>query len=510
MTRRVFLAGLFQETSDFSPIPTGSGSFEAQSFRPGENQDPALPPENLEPLLGYGGAWTQALEQGWDVVLGPLLVAVPAGRMSRTVWDGLVDEILSALRRAGPVDAVFLMLHGATLVAGLDDAQARLVAAIRKEAGDVTVIGAAFDLHGNMNAALLSRVDIPVACRTYPHVDFVQTGRDVMTLIDKACRSNAVPALSAYSVPVVGICPTGLPKMRSLLDRMQDAEADAAVLRTSLFHGFAGADHPDVGATVLLLGPRPDLDEMALVRSWAGDFADAAASGSEGLDANNAVQKALNLSTPGHPAIVADRSDNPGGGAAGDNTELLSALLDADVRDAALAMIWDPVSVSLCFDAGVGAVLDLRIGGKAGPLSGKPVDMRVEIVSVSDSVKQAWFGIGPPSLPVGRSVRVRHGTLDIILNDKRGQVFSPHVFTQHGVKPKDKAVLVVKSTAHFETAFGPLGPLVPCDVKGTLPASAGTMRALPYRRITRPLWPLDPYDPEPRLLIRRPLRELRG
>jgi microcystin degradation protein MlrC len=221
-----------------------------------------------------------------------------------------------------------------------------------------------------------------------------------------------------------------------------------------------------------------DFLSTVLSRSWAGPGVE------ESVD--------LALAATAWPVVVADRADNAGAGAAGDSTFVLAELLRRGATDAAVALLWDPVAVDLCHAAGVGARLPLRIGGKCGPMSGDPLDLQAEVLALRDDAGQALFGRGEPTLPFGRSAAIRVGGIEVVMSSLRHQVFSHHVFTEHGIDHLARKVLVVKSTQHFMHDFGPIAAsVIRCDGPGTMTTD---LASLPYRRVRRPMLVLDPVE----------------
>jgi microcystin degradation protein MlrC len=209
-----------------------------------------------------------------------------------------------------------------------------------------------------------------------------------------------------------------------------------------------------------------------------------------GLGVSEAIDEALRQ--PVGPVVIADRSDNAGAGAASDSTFILAELIARDVTDATLGMIWDPMAVRACHDAGVGAKLPLRIGGKAGRLSGAPIDADVEVISVRTDAMQALFGQGPPREPLGKTAAVRISGIDVVITSRRQQVFSPHCFTEHDIDLQRRHIVVVKSMQHFMGGFAPIAShIVRCDGPGSATVD---MTKIPFRRIKRPMMGLDPID----------------
>jgi microcystin degradation protein MlrC len=139
-------------------------------------------------------------------------------------------------------------------------------------------------------------------------------------------------------------------------------------------------------------------------------------------------------------------------------------------------------------------------------MSGDPLDLAVEVRSVRTDATQALFGKGEPLFRLGRTAAVHVDGIDIVLASVRTQVFSHHVFSQHGIDHLARRILVVKSTQHFMNDFGTFAAeVVRCDGPGTLTADLTT---LPFRHIRRPMLGLDPADlihvePMPPVAVRR-------
>jgi microcystin degradation protein MlrC len=186
------------------------------------------------------------------------------------------------------------------------------------------------------------------------------------------------------------------------------------------------------------------------------------------------------------PVVMADRADNAGGGAPGDSTYLLKALLDRRVDNAALAMIWDPVAVEFCFDAGVGATLEMRIGGKTCRFSGEPLDVTATVTRLAKNPDQEALGT---RAPLGPSAAIRVDGIDVVLNSIRQQTFSTDCFTQLGIDPSRRRIVVVKSTQHFHASFASIAKeIIYVDAPGLLSTN---YLQFPYKKMRRPMVPFD-------------------
>jgi microcystin degradation protein MlrC len=157
-----------------------------------------------------------------------------------------------------------------------------------------------------------------------------------------------------------------------------------------------------------------------------------------------------------------------------------------EASKAAIGPIWDPIAVRLCFDAGIGARFPLRFGGKTGPASGQPVDALVEVTALK---RDCWQSFGPTQVPLGDCAAIRIGGIDAVLITKRTQALGLELFSNLGIDPLTKKILVVKSTNHFMAAFGPTAAkVIYIESDGPL---ARNYRKLTYTKVQRPIWPLD-------------------
>ncbi|HSF92228.1 MAG TPA: MlrC C-terminal domain-containing protein, partial [Paracoccaceae bacterium] len=184
------------------------------------------------------------------------------------------------------------------------------------------------------------------------------------------------------------------------------------------------------------------------------------------------------------PIVIADVWDNPGGGVPGDSTIILREMMARDLQNAALASIWDPIAVRTCFSAGEGARIKLRFGGKMSDQGGDPIDADV---TIRRTVRDAVQSFGQSVVPLGDSVWVTVGGIDVILNSVRSQVFNPDIFSNIGIVPGEKAILVVKSTNHFHDAFSKIAAdILYAEVNGPYPNDPATND---YSNLTRQIWP---------------------
>ncbi len=478
---RLFTATLAHETSSFSPVPTSM-----DSFRPLLLHRPSRGEIVAERFIANECALPRkALERGHDVLESVSAATTPSGPMVRADYETLRDEILADLANAGAVDAVALFLHGAQMAEGYDDCEGDLLQRMRAQLGPDVPIGVEIDLHGNVTAAMLKSATFIIACKEYPHTDFPERADELLDLLEATAAGRIHPVTAWRRVPMLGIFHTTRHPMRAYVDGMSAMEQRPGVLTVSTAHGFPWADTPHAAATAAVTTD----GDAALADALADELAAAFfAIRAEAAVPLLGVEAALDQAFAPREGlcVVADTADNAGGGAASDATYMLSALLARGARDVALGMVWDPVSVDFAFAAGVGAVLPLRIGGKAGTMSGPPVDAICTVKALSTEAFQFSFGVHEP---LGRIAVVETSGIEIVLAARREQVHSPEAFTTAGVDLAAKRVVIVKSAQHFQARFAPIAEEI---IYAVAPgATSVDFKSFPYTRLQRPLWPLD-------------------
>lgn len=445
---RVFVAGLQSETNTFAPWPTGARAFEEGGVRRGAEVLEGQRSDEKTAQL-----WRELCgRDGHDFTAGLFAWAQPSGPIVQSVYEGFRDEILSDLRSQGPFDVVLLFLHGAMVSTACDDCEADLVRRVREVVGDAAVIGVELDPHCHLTQALVDFADAVILMKHYPHDDYLERAVELYGLCLAKARGEARPTSALFDCRMVGFYPTTQEPMASLVARFEEIEREPGVLSVSFAHGFPWGDTPDTGSRVLVI---TDGDPSLAARLSEQIGLEIYAAREALLPRFPSVEAALAdaVETQGL-VVVADTADNAGGGAPGDNTSLLKAMLDRGIEAAALAAIWDPIAAAVCADAGVGARLRLRIGGKSGPSSAQPLDLDATVRAVRGSHDQA--GLGTSRAPMGLSVWIEVGGIDVVLNSIRTQVFSPDAFTGLGIDLKAKSIVAVKSSQHFYGGFAPI------------------------------------------------------
>lgn len=479
---KLFCGALGHETNSFSPIPTGLESFECELFfLPGE-----LIAEGVEvwpePLQGFR---EKATEFGWDIHQSLCASATPSGLCNRADYEGLRDRLIDDLRAAMPVDAVALYLHGAMMAAGYPDCEGDILEAARKVVGPNIPIGVALDPHAHLTQMMVDNATIMVFFKEYPHTDVIDSAKDMMDLLSRCLDQDAVPQAAVHDVNMISMYATESEPMRSFVEKMREAEKLPGILSISLVHGFPWGDTKDMGTKVLVYSDDdPELGQRVAMQFGEELFDLRHDTMSELPTAEEIVKEIANRGEG--PLVLADCADNPGGGAPGDCTSIIHTLLKYKIEDIAVGPFWDPMVVQNAFAFGVGAKVPMRVGGKASPFSGVPLDLDFEVVALQREAKQV---VNDWAWPMGDAALLRAGSLDIVVTSERLQAMNTDIFTCVGLDPAAKNVLVVKSAQHFAPGFR----LIARDIK--LVASEGALLRIGdpgrYQNLVRPKWPFD-------------------
>jgi len=483
---KIFAAGIATETNTFCPVPTSREDFSVQrsnSISAGQSDDRSF---DLAEIWGQ-----PAHARGDAFVLSLMAWAQPSGVTVRTAYESLRDEMLGDLRAAMPVDVVLLMLHGAMVAQGYDDCEEDLIRRVREIVGREAVIGVELDLHCHLSTSKIAAADIVITYKEYPHVDVNDRARELFDLAVATRLGRIRPTMALFDCRMIGLYPTSRQPMRGFVAAMMDAPRRKGVLSVSFGHGFQFADLPHVGAKLLAV---TDNDE-ALAEQVAREFGlrvyglrREIGFDSLSLPMEEALSKAM--ASPKTPVVVADQSDNPGGGAPGDATFALRWLLDHQAEGVAMAIFHDPEVVKIARKAEKGATLSVRLGGKTGPFSGDPVDIEVTVLSTRDNYLHAFpQQSGKPVLfRVGDVVALRCGGIDIVAGSERCQCVCPSIFRDLGIDATCKRLLIPKSVQHFYGAFAPIaGEVIYMAAPG---AVAPNPKQISFRRLdTRHMYP---------------------
>lgn len=405
--------------------------------------------------------------------------ALPGGPVARDTYEHLKAEYLHRLRAIGPVDGVYLAMHGAMYVEGMQDAEGDWIEATRSIVGDDCLISTSYDLHGNLSRRVIDHLDMLSAYRTAPHIDVEETQRRACDMLVRSLERRIRPSLVWAPIPVLmpgERTSTQDEPARTLYAQLPRITAQDGVMDASLLVGYVWADEPRATASAVLTGTDLGLLRRLATR-LAQDYWESRAAFTFGVPTGSiaeCVEWAQQASTG--PVILAESGDNPTAGGAGDRPDVLRHLLDHDVHNVLIAGIADQPATDLCYRHGVGSTIDLSIGStlvKDAP----PVSATAEVLFLSDA-----------ATPRERRAVVRTDGVTVVLTARRRPFHAISDFTELGLHPGTFHIVVVKS--------GYLSPELAAIANPNLMAlSPGTVdqdiERLPHQHLWTPTYPFQ-------------------
>src|SRR6202045_620372 len=384
---RIAVGGFLHETNTFAPTKATYDDFVHGGGWPtmAQGADVLKTMRNIN--VGLAGFIKQADTQGWEMVPTISCGASPSAHVTRDAYERIVKVIVDDIKAAGPLDALYLDLHGAMVTEHLDDGEGEIVKRVRQVIGKDLPLVASLDLHANVTPEMVEHADALIAYRTYPHVDMAETGRaaarHLALLLQTKQRFAKAFRQLPFLIPISWQCTNDQPT-KGIYEKLAALQSDA-VPTLSFAPGFPAADFPDCGATVFAYGrTQADADAAAdsitaLVESHESDFGGRIYTPDEGV--RHAMELARRASKP---IVIADTQDNPGAGGDSDTTGMLRALVRNGATRAAIGVIVDPESAKAAHMAGQGQTVTLALGGKSGIPGDAPLKETFVVEALSD------------------------------------------------------------------------------------------------------------------------------
>lgn len=406
--------------------------------------------------------------------------AIAGGPVARHTYEAFKAEFLERLKPLLPLDGLYLAMHGAMYVEGMEDAEGDWISAARALVGDHCTISASYDLHGNVTQRILDALDMYSTYRTAPHIDVEETMRRSVSMLVKSLKTGEKPTLLWAPIPVV------LPGERTstvdvpakgLYAELPGIDALDGVWDASLMVGYVWADEPRATAAAIMTGTdRAILEREAkrLAKAY-WDVREEFVFGCETGSIEECVAKAI--ASPNGPVVLAESGDNPTGGGVGDRADVLAELIAKGATGVVFAGIADKAATETCYAAGVGATLELSVGASLDTKGSKPVTERFMVKFLHETADAA-----------DRQAVVSIGGIDLVLSAKRRPYHNIVDFTRLGLDPRTTKIVVVKS--------GYLSPeLAPIANPNLMALSAGVVdqfvERLPRLRKEHPTYPFD-------------------
>ena len=482
---RIAIGGFQHETNTFAPSKATwedfivGGGWPAMVCGPGIFS--AVAGSNI-PIAGFIAA---AQQRKHTFIATTWCAASPSAHVTEDAYERIAGLIVSGIRDALPVDAVYLDLHGAMVAEHLDDGEGELLRRVRALVGRHIPVVASLDLHANITALMVEQADALVAYRTYPHVDMAETGARAFALLQRRFDGLPRPKVALRRIPfLISISwqSTHLEPGKSLYASLEALELES-VPSVSFATGFPAADFPECGPVALAYGITQAAADQA-ANTLASDVIAAEGRFAGKLySPDEAVLHAMALSTSADkPVVIADTQDNPGAGGNSDTTGILRALLRNDAKRAAIGLIVDKAAALAAHAAGAGGKIQIKLGGHSGIPGDSPLEAEFTVESVSngkfDATGPFYRGF---HMDLGPSACLRINDIRIVVACVKAQMADQAMFRYVGIEPTEQAILVVKSSAHFRADFTPIAQEI------LVSASPGPMLAdtaqLPWKRL---------------------------
>lgn len=471
---KIGIAGFLHETNTFATDITTLAQFEQADAWPGLITGPQLFSDTQNMNLAISG-FIDAMGP-LQHTLVPLLwcSANPSGPVSQEAFDTIWAKLDALLDQSGPLDALFLDLHGAMVTQQYGDAEGVLLQRLRKKLGNAIAIVVALDFHANVSAAMVEHASGLLAYRSYPHVDMADTGRRAAQFLQRFLTSPP-PACAFRQAPYIIPMPwqsTLAEPMASLMAETITETTSRTTATTTTTTKAQGSPKPDIWEAVITPGfPLADVaDSGPAVTVYANTAQQANVEADrlytllmQAQDAFSGtlycIDDAINYALVTHPhqtLILADTQDNPGGGAGGDTTDLLRALHDHNAQNACVGVVCDPDFATAACAAGTGQTITMALGGHCH-IGAAGLHNTYTVMATGNGF---FKGTGPfykgCNMDLGPMARVRLGGIDIIVSSHKQQAADQAMFRHVGADPGQYRILVLKSSVHFRADFAAL------------------------------------------------------
>lgn len=501
---RIGIAGFWHETNTFAV--EHNDSLDCVRIQEGEALIASAHPKN------FIGGFLEAM-RGPGVEFVPIVDIrfARGGMIHADVYEHCRRRIVQGLRDAGPLDGVFLALHGAMVAQDpYADAEGELILELRRALGYALPIVATYDFH-SITSDFEAQAVVPFPNNTNPHIDGYERGLEAAACLKRMLAGEIRPVTRRVFVPILGPnigqstwSHIPMEEERLLLYRLnlkrEMMERTPGVINLTILGGYGYGDSPDAGMCILATTD----GDAALAERLAGDLARDLWAQRDTLLKVRPIYPidegvAMAMARKDHPVLLVDLGDDPGSACAADSPAVLESLIRQGARNCALT-IRDPDVVEACMAAGVGAELTLAVGGKFERRFYKPLTVTGRVKTLDDG---RYIIRGPTHGGWGRDVNPEAfretsvGPRAVLrIGDGIDVVFSHHrtgkdrdFFKSIGIAPKDKHILVVKSNQAHRASFDPIvASTIELDTPG---ASTVNYTSLPYRHLKRPIWPLD-------------------
>lgn len=480
-------AMLRQEVNIFSPVPTTLEDFKEAVLLYGSEvlTDQKNVLKGFDECRGFLAAVRRVGGGAVEAVPIYKAFAMSGGAVEVSAYEHLKSELIRRLKQMEQLDGLYLALHGAMGVAGMDDPEGDLLRALRKEFGEALPIGVSFDLHANLTGTRVQLATFIVGYRTSPHRDHYRTGYTAGKILVQTIREEIQPVMAFRKLKLLkggGMTIDFLPPMRSIFRWIKSSLHRKGVLSLSNFMVHLWIDEPEMGwSTVAVTDGNRALAEQLAEEMAELDWAVRDHRHHEGFSPSEAIALARRHGAARRLGTVmfCDASDAIGAGAPGENTWILKALLEEAPDLVSYVPLRDPEAVRTVYDLPLGEMVTLTVGGKLEQGFNRPLE-----VSGKVKAKKDWL--------YGKTVILKHGGVHLVLTEKPPITATPAFYRELGLSLWKADIAIAKNLFPFRFTF------LLYNRKTIDVITPGTTNVnvfeLGYKRIPRPIYPLDEID----------------
>ena len=484
---RIAVGGIYHESNTFFSQPMTMERFAEKDFHIGAD----ILEHWRNTCSEISGFIEGAQQFNFELVPTVMAWGMPSGALTSETYETLNGMLLNRLEEAKPLDGVLLSLHGAMVSEDFPDGDGEILRRVRQAIGPETPLVVTLDYHANMTEEMVRWPDAIICYDTYPHVDQAERGLEAAAIMNRILRQGLKPKLALARRPMLPyiLCQlTEQPPMADAIALAHELEKRPEIVSVSVAAGFPYCDVPDAGFSVFVVG---DNDE-GVAQQAADQVADAVwnrrAEFQKSLPlADEAVRQALEEKSG--LTVLVDVGDNLGAGTPGDGTVILAELLKQNAQGG-LVLFCDPEAVEAAVEAGVRQRVSMKVGGKADRHHGEPVEIEGVVRTISDGV---YRNIGPMRDGVlddqGRTVVIDTGGVLVVLTERRMPMWNLQQLRALGIEPTRLSIIVVKAAIAYRAAYVPIANrIIEVDTPGL---AAADVRRFDYKRLKRPIYPLD-------------------
>ena len=485
---RIYMASLWQETNTFCPKLTELDLFASGYRIQGQEIITKLAGTNTEI-----GGFLECLgkSNSVKVIPGTAAWATPFGKLSRSAFDTLCRELTDGLKATLPVDGVLLALHGALVAENCDDVEGHVLEEVRKIVGPNVPIVSSLDYHACLTKQMVKNADVLVGYRTYPHVDYAETGQRAATALLRLLKKHQPLQMEFIKLPLIlpaENSETEIGPMAYAMDQLKILDQNPGVVAASIFPTQPWLDVPEHGVNVLIYSTLGN--DMAQSATAIADYLWQSRSQFflKIQDINTYLASADQHATP---AIVVDSGDITSAGALGDSTEILRALLARNSKLRAILTMVHPEAVAQAEAIGEGGTGDFTVGGSTNYGYNAPTTFTARVAKLSSiKVKIKGPTFGGMELDMGRRALLKiGGNINLIVSEKTSLLHDPEIVRSMGINPEDADLIAQKSHKMFRAAYKTIARSV--TLLDTPGFSDMNLKRLRFLKVRRPIYPLD-------------------